>query len=95
MLKRAKRRVCTYWTQKFLGPYVEKARPVSRPEPADQVFSRCIRDIVISRRVMQKARQGLLDNKAFDNANIFERQAWRILANYCEAQAFVQGEDSL
>jgi len=64
----------------------------TKPQAADTVFSRLMLDLQLAQRVQTKARAGLLDDDALQNAVVLEREAFRVLANYCEARAFVQSD---
>jgi hypothetical protein len=66
-----------------------------KPIAADPVVTRLLLDLQLARRVQKKARAGLLDDDALQNAQTLECEAFRVLANYCEARAFVQSEDGL
>src|SRR5262249_24762473 len=79
----------------ILSPMEYRMCSAPVPQAADAVFCRLILDVQLSRRVQRKARSGRVNDDARENAEILEREAFRVLANYCEARAFVQSEDGL
>jgi hypothetical protein len=66
-----------------------KLHPQKKPASADPTFVRLCHDITMSERVKDKARRGLLNGEAFDDARQLERRAWTHLERYVSAQAFV------